>query len=113
MDIDVLEYKSVIERVLSRLKIPADQREDLSQECYVALLEKKHHVQKGIDKGRGEAYAARICESEGHSLRVLLEQFWSSLLHTLGQTFFILFSLDNSPCQVDVASRTAAKNTSL
>jgi RNA polymerase sigma factor (sigma-70 family) len=63
MDIDVLEYKSVIERVLSRLKIPADQREDLSQECYVALLEKKHHVQKGIDKGKGEAYAARICRS--------------------------------------------------
>jgi len=63
MDINVLKYKPVIERVLSRLKIPADQRDDMRQECYVALLEKKHHVQKGIDRDREDTYVSRICRS--------------------------------------------------
>ena len=58
---DVLKYKSVIKQVLSGLKIPADQREDMSQECYVALLEKQSHIEKRIEAKEDYKYVAQIC----------------------------------------------------
>lgn len=36
---DVTKYKPIINKVLAKLKVPRDQREDLTQECYIALLE--------------------------------------------------------------------------
>jgi RNA polymerase sigma factor (sigma-70 family) len=63
MDINILEYKPVIDNVLAKLKVKKSQREDMTQECYVALLEKQHHLEHGILLGRGEAYASSICSS--------------------------------------------------
>ena len=60
---DVLKYKPVIKKVLAELKVPHNQREDMSQECYIALIEKSAHLQKGIELGEENKYAAQICRS--------------------------------------------------
>lgn len=36
---DITQYAPVIAEVLAKLRIPRTQREDMTQECYVALLE--------------------------------------------------------------------------
>lgn len=61
--IDVLKYKPVILTVLSKLKVKNNQYEDLTQECYLALLENQHHVLKGILAGEEDKYVAVICRS--------------------------------------------------
>lgn len=63
MDINVLAYKPVIDKVLAKLKVKSGQKEDMTQECYIALLERQKHLEHGIEIGRGEAYATSICTS--------------------------------------------------
>ena len=46
--IDVTKYEPVITKILSRLKAKIDQKEDLIQECYLALLERQHEL-GGVD----------------------------------------------------------------
>src|ERR1017187_5317936 len=52
---DVLRYKSVIQNMMARLKVPPHQREDTMQECYVALLEQ-------MKEGDTEGFAAAVCK---------------------------------------------------
>ena len=42
--IDVTKYESVIQTVLESLKVPAQQRKDSAQDCYVALIEATDHL---------------------------------------------------------------------
>ena len=59
MDIDVTKYEPVITATLANMKIPKSQRDDMAQECYVALLEKQKHLGGEDDL----ACAATICRS--------------------------------------------------
>jgi len=54
--IDVLQYKPVIQQTLVKMKVPRNQREDMTQECYMALLQK-------IKPEDTEGYVAAICRS--------------------------------------------------
>ena len=56
---DVLKYQPVIEKVLAKRKIGRNQREDVVQECYLALLENPDRLSGPDD----EAQAALICRS--------------------------------------------------
>jgi len=66
--IDVLDYKQVIKDVLSQLGIKRDQREDMTQECYVALLEKAQHLERSVSGGHDKKYATAICRHKIHAL---------------------------------------------
>ena len=63
MDINVLDYKPVIDKVLTKLKVKTGQKEDMTQECYIALLERSQHLENGVEIGQAEAYATSICTS--------------------------------------------------
>ena len=41
---DVTQYESIIKTALSKKRVRRDQREDMSQECYVALLEREDEL---------------------------------------------------------------------
>lgn len=51
---DITQYAPVIAEVLAKLRIPRSQREDMTQECYVALLEE-------LTESDGSEEAATIC----------------------------------------------------
>jgi RNA polymerase sigma factor (sigma-70 family) len=61
--IEPLEYSPVISDILKKLKVKPQHKEDLTQECYVALIEKRKHLDHGIKIGKGKEYAALICRS--------------------------------------------------
>ena len=61
--IDVTKYKPVIDRVLAKLRVKPGQKEDMVQECYVALLEKIKHIEHGLETSRDEELATTICWS--------------------------------------------------
>jgi RNA polymerase sigma factor (sigma-70 family) len=56
--IDVLKFKPVIKNVLSKTKTPPSKAEDLTQECYLALIEKQDLIEKARNP---EGYAASVC----------------------------------------------------
>ena len=41
---DITQYESTINTALSKKRVKKDQREDMSQECYVALLEREDEL---------------------------------------------------------------------
>ena len=82
MEIDILQYKPVIASVLGSFNIPRD-KEDMIQECYLALLEKQHHLEKGLAQGLGEKYAAVICRSR--VIDVLKERSSEPRLNSLSE----------------------------
>jgi RNA polymerase sigma factor (sigma-70 family) len=47
-----------------KLHVNSHEKEDITQECYVALLEKQSHLEKGIELGDDLNYAATICRSK-------------------------------------------------
>ena len=53
---DVLKYKTVVKNMLINMKVPQRNREDMEQECYIALLEK-------MKEGDPDRHAATICRS--------------------------------------------------
>ena len=61
MKFNVLKYQPVIVDVLRRFKIPQSQREDLSQECYLALLEKQ--AEFGSHLRDEYSFAAVLCRN--------------------------------------------------
>lgn len=63
MEIDITKYDPVISGILSKLKVKKQDREDMTQECYVALLEKRKHLERGIELGTAASFAASICRS--------------------------------------------------
>jgi RNA polymerase sigma factor (sigma-70 family) len=63
MEVDITTYQPVILDVLKKMKVPKNEREDMTQECYVALLEKHKHLKHGVEIGDGNNYAATICRS--------------------------------------------------
>lgn len=63
MEIDFTQYEPIIKSVLVHTKVPKNQREDMSQECYVALLEKRKHLEHGIELDQERPYVASICRS--------------------------------------------------
>ena len=52
---DVTQYDSIIKTALRKKRVRKDQREDMSQECYVALLEREDGLDPEI--------AGRICRT--------------------------------------------------
>ena len=52
---DVTQYDSIIKTALSRKRVRKDQREDMSQECYVALLEREAELDPEL--------AGKICRT--------------------------------------------------
>lgn len=56
--IDVLKFKAVIKDVLCKTKTPPSKAEDLTQECYVALIEQQDLIEKARNP---EGYAASVC----------------------------------------------------
>ncbi len=61
---DITQYDSIIKTALSKKRVKKDQREDMSQECYVALLERENELNPDI--------AGKICRARIES--VLREQ---------------------------------------
>jgi RNA polymerase sigma factor (sigma-70 family) len=77
--IDVTKYESVIQTVLESLKVPAQQRKDSAQDCYVALIEATDHLEKKDKESPNDMrYAARIC-------RNLIKRKWSLNNHAMGR----------------------------
>jgi RNA polymerase sigma factor (sigma-70 family) len=72
MEIDVLKYKQTIQKLISWMKIPKDQREDMEQECYLHLLT----ALKGDER---EPYVFQTCKNvirekqRGGKTRIRLE----------------------------------------
>lgn len=52
---DVTQYDSIIKATLSKKRVKKDQREDMSQECYVALLEREKELNPEL--------AGKICRT--------------------------------------------------
>lgn len=52
---DVTQYDSIIKTALRKKRVRKDQREDMSQECYVALLERKGELDPEL--------AGKICRT--------------------------------------------------
>ena len=63
---DIFKYTPVIHDILVRMKTNKSQREDLTQECYLALLEHTKDLEKGGDNDRN--FAATICRSRVRQL---------------------------------------------
>jgi RNA polymerase sigma factor (sigma-70 family) len=59
--IDVLKFKPVIKDILSKTKTPPAKAEDLTQECYVALIEKSDLIEKARNP---MGYAAAVCRHQ-------------------------------------------------
>ena len=60
---EILKYEKVIQSVLSKLKVDKSQRQDMTQECYIALLEKQEQL-TAVNEGEDEAYAQRLCRNK-------------------------------------------------
>lgn len=75
MEVDILKYDPVIKRVLSNLKVRQQDWDDMTQECYTALLEKQKHLEKGIELGEDKRYAYVICVSRIRDIRKLDSQY--------------------------------------
>jgi RNA polymerase sigma factor (sigma-70 family) len=58
--IDVLKFKLVIKDVLSKTKTPPSKAEDMTQECYLALIEKQDLIEAARNP---EGYAAQVCRN--------------------------------------------------
>ena len=69
MDIDLLQYKPVIDNIMAKLKVRKNDREDITQECYLALIQKQEHLEHGIRIGNDKNYVATICRSAILDLR--------------------------------------------
>jgi len=52
---DITQYDSIIKAALSKKRVKNDQREDMSQECYVALLERENELNPEL--------AGKICRT--------------------------------------------------
>ncbi len=63
MEVDIIKYAPVISGVLTKMKVKKEDREDLTQECYLALLEKHKHLIRGIELGTENSFATSICRS--------------------------------------------------
>lgn len=46
---DVTQYESIIKAAIRKKRVKKDQREDMSQECYVALLEREDELENNPD----------------------------------------------------------------
>jgi RNA polymerase sigma factor (sigma-70 family) len=57
---DVLKFKPVIENVMTVMKVKKHQREDVSQECYIALLQASWPE----DVRSENSFAAAICRAQ-------------------------------------------------
>jgi RNA polymerase sigma factor (sigma-70 family) len=58
--IDVLKFEPIIRDVLLKTKTPPSKMEDLTQECYVALIQKQDLIEKAKNQ---EGYVAQICRN--------------------------------------------------
>jgi RNA polymerase sigma factor (sigma-70 family) len=68
---DITQYDPVIKQVLTKMKIKRDHREDMAQECYVALLENQ-------DRLGGDDHltvASGICQSTIYRILSALGQY--------------------------------------
>jgi RNA polymerase sigma factor (sigma-70 family) len=65
MTIDVTKYQPVISGVLAKLRTMRNQKDDLAQECYVALLERQSELGGADDLEK----AATICRAAVKAVR--------------------------------------------
>ena len=61
-EFDLTEFEFVVKRVVAAFHVPQNTREDLKQECYLALLEKKKHWE-GLTLQEATPRAVMICRS--------------------------------------------------
>ena len=59
-EIDVIKYKQTIDRLLSRLKVPRQDWDDVRQECYIYLFERAESLEKAEN---GFGYAEVLCRN--------------------------------------------------
>jgi len=59
--IDVLKFQHVIKDVITKTKVPPNKVEDLTQECYLSLIEQQDLIEKARSP---EDYAASVCRSK-------------------------------------------------
>lgn len=57
---DILKYQGVVEDILKKLRVPIEHREDMSQTCYLELLEKQHLLETSDNP---MSYAAVLCRN--------------------------------------------------
>ena len=55
---DVLKFEPVVKKVVSSLKVPKARKEDLTQECYLALLQQQEILEKATEP---QTYARKVC----------------------------------------------------
>lgn len=57
---DIQQYKPVIDDILRKLKVSKDNKEDMSQECYLELLQNEEQLGEARDPLN---YAATLCRN--------------------------------------------------
>lgn len=62
MTFDILQYKPVVTRVLRKLRVSSQEREDMTQECYLVLLQIQNEIRE-MDKDSAEKYAFASCKN--------------------------------------------------
>ncbi len=63
---DVTQYQPVIEKTLSTMRVKHGQKQDMIQECYVALLEHKGELNNDL--------VASLCRTRARSLLIAQQQ---------------------------------------
>ena len=58
---DVTKYNGVIDDVIAQIKVKRPQREDMKQECYIALIEAEEKI---LASGEDPSYIATICRNK-------------------------------------------------
>lgn len=57
---DILKYQGVVEDILRKLRVPKEHKEDMSQTCYLELLEKETLLEESDNP---LDYAAALCRN--------------------------------------------------
>lgn len=64
--IDVLKYQKIIRKILSDLKVKTNDRQDMEQECYMALIKEQRYLEKADDELR---YVMAVCRNQVWRIR--------------------------------------------
>ena len=63
-DVEILEYEPIIRAELTKFKVSKSHREDLTQECYLALWKAWGRIKELRAKGEDKAYSAVLCRRQ-------------------------------------------------
>ena len=97
---DVTQYDSIIKATLSKKRVKKDQREDMSQECYVALLEREKELNPDL--------AGKICRTRIETILREQEQ-----KRTKKEYRIKFVSADLPPLQNSIQDNYGARGTNI